>query len=99
MLFPPQCLGARNSVSENEGQASAIVFSVYSLNKYIEEQLKKFCSAPGALGQNMITADGIVEVSCQTLMRLYLTHRMETLSSKFVHVYVEMSKATFPVSV
>lgn len=65
----------------------------------MEEQLKKFCSAPAALGQNMLIADGIVEVSCQTLRRLYLTHKMETLGSKFVHVYVELSKAVLPMSV
>lgn len=64
----------------------------------MEEQLK-FCSAPAALGQNMLIVDGIVEVSCQTLTRLYLIHKMETLCNKFVHVYVEMSKATFPMSV
>ena len=56
-LFPPQYLGARKGIGENEGQAPTIVFSVYCLNKYVEEQLKKFCSAPAALGQNMLIAD------------------------------------------
>lgn len=65
----------------------------------MEERLEKFCLGPAALGQNMLIADGIVEVTCQTLIRLHLTPRMETLSSKFVHVYMEMSKATFPMSV
>lgn len=63
MLFPLQCLGARKSISENKRQAPAIVFCVYCLNKYLGEQLKKLCSAPAALGQNI--AKGVVEVSGQ----------------------------------
>lgn len=89
-------LGARKGPSENKGR-STIVFSVYCLNKYMEGQWKNFCSAPAALGQNMLIADGVAEVSPQTLVRPYLTHRVETLSCKSVHVYVEMSKATFPM--
>lgn len=69
-------LGARKGPSENEGH-STIVFSVYCLNKYMQGQWKNFCSAPAALGQNMLIADGIVEVSHQTLVRPYLTHGVE----------------------
>lgn len=66
VLFPLQCLGARKSISENKRQAPAIVFCVYCLNKYLGEQLKKFCSAPAARRQNMLIANGVVEVSGQT---------------------------------
>lgn len=71
---------------EYEAQTPAIVFTVYCLNKYVEKQLKKF-SGPIASGQNMLSADGIVANSDKTQL------------TEWSACLLEMSKATFPVSV